>query len=162
MGWFNPAPAPPRTDQVCPAIRDRLRAAGTLDTILGGPNRIFTDADEFARGGSEKQAWGRGVVLLPRRNWESAAEAPGRQRLLTVMLRFDYNAAGGGHDPTNELERLHGLAFAQLAGWKPVLTHARALLPLYRRTVPTAPAYEPDSGLWFSYALYHLAIGPPT
>lgn len=150
-------PTPPRTDEVPGMIRDRLQTA-QMALILGGPDRVYADRDDYAQDEAPTPPWGRGVVMLGRPLW-SGQEQGDRRRLLRILFRVECRAASGGYDPAVMLERAHREAFSRLEGWRPPLQFARVLYPIFRRSAPIPPEWDDDRGLWLSTAEYRMVVG---
>lgn len=168
MNPFAASPAPPRTDGICPALRDRcrtdaVRRALGVDAASGSPiGEVYTAADDHTAAlAGEGEVWGRVVFLLTDRMWATPAL---RRKVVRVLARAEVHSPGGGHDPAYELEATHAALHARLCpdsgGWRPELVHASVLLPVWRESDPTPPLADPDRDLIISSAIYCIAIGP--
>lgn len=161
MSYYGAAPTPPRAWELWGAMPARLDTA-RMQTILGGPGRIYVQGQPTPALGGKDQAWGRIVVVPVRRAYGEPTEQPGRSRIVPFLIRAEVHSPGGLYNPALALEAAHAEAFARLHGWTPgAFRFGAATRPLWRETPPQAlPLWDDASGLYYLSAEYRALLSP--
>jgi hypothetical protein len=107
---------PPVTQDLWPVLRARVSTA-LMDTILGGPNRVFVEGDYSGAPDIESKPWGRGVIVpvLPVQGIRFEQLLPTRLRFL---FRTDFNnVVIPGYNVSRSAELAQREAARQLQNW---------------------------------------------
>lgn len=148
---------PPRLSGLYDAVRTRLAADSTVQTLLGGadpPGRVNMSWMPLFRGDQATQ-WQRLVIVPVSRPWQ-VGQAPSRVMVATWNVRVDVHMPEAAADPMPKLELLHVAVHASLHGWIPgIIAGLTMQNRIYRQDHPDhAPLFDSVEGVHFQTAEY--------
>lgn len=143
------------------ATKARLNTA-LMQQILGGPNRVYLESEDYSRPeGVEGGEWGRVVIVPTATLWADADSSMGPTRNLAFMVRAELsNYTKPGYDHTIPLDAAQDEAENQLVGWWPIgLTRISVVLPIYLFAArQPMPLWDEDRGLYFTSAQFRTEV----
>lgn len=153
MGYFSTTPAPPLTYEIIPQVVTLLKAGSTLTTALGGSSNIYGFSHPVDRSGS---GWKHVVVREPVRPPINEAINKYRSYRFEVMVEVHETVV----NPHQFIQAAHKEIFDLLVNQSLSPTKCAVVLPVERRTMPTAPMYDPSDHALFSTAQFIITIKP--
>jgi len=153
MSYYDTTPAPPQTHEIIPAITTLLKAGATLTTALGGASKIY---DRRFPHDLDGKGWKRLLVREPLRPPTREAIHSYRKFLFDVLLEVHEDVP----NPDQFLQAAHNEVHSLLNGQTLSPTKAAVALPIERRTLPSATAYDRQAHSYYSVALYTITLKP--
>lgn len=135
--WGSNLLAPPITDALWLAIRNRLRVP-TIEKILGltdadiaaGKSRVYVEGDQpDTAEGTETQAWGR-LVIVPGDPASDPPFTPGLQTTVSFLVRAELNSRpqAGAYRHNRHLQGMLREAFRLLQHWTGPITSNEVMI----------------------------------
>jgi len=153
MSYYDISPAPPQTNEIIPLIAALLTADSNLTTALGGSGQVLQyrlPADMSGNG------WKRLLVREPIRPPSREAIHNYRNFIFDIMIEVHEDVP----NPDQFLQAAHARVHTLLSGQTISPTKAEVALPVERRTLPTATAYDKGDHSYYSTAQYLLTLKP--